>query len=130
MSRKKSTGPFPSMLGITPGLAVNAGRHCCDVDVVVVVAVVVCCSNEVLPVCIGEREGLEVLICMGEWEGLGVRNSVVDVSAPCCCNGWWEGLSGDSVAKESAPAAMSSDSSEWERHCKGSELSSLPARRT
>ena len=128
MSRKKSTGPFPSMSGITPGLAVNAGRLCCVVDVVVVVAVVVCCSIEVLPVCIGERDGLEVLICMGEWEGLGVRNSVVDVS--CCCNGWWEGLSGDSVAKKLAPAAMSSYSSEWERRCKGSELSSLPARRT
>ena len=110
MSRKKSTGPFPSMSGITPGLAVNAGRLGCVVDGVVVVAVVVCCSNEVLPVCIGEREGLEVLICMGE--GLGDRDSVVDVSAPCCCNGWWEGLSGDSVAKESAPTAMSSDSSE------------------
>ena len=60
MSRKKSTGPFPSMSGITPGLAVNAGRLCCVVDVVVVVVVVafvVCCSNEVLPVCIGERGG-------------------------------------------------------------------------
>ena len=68
------------MSGITPGLAVNAGWLCCVVDVVVVVTVVVCCSNEVLPVCIGEREGLEVLICM--WEGLGVRDSVVDMSAP------------------------------------------------
>ena len=107
----------------------NAGLLCCVVDVVVVVAVVVCCSNEVLPVCIGEREGLEVLICMGEWEGLGDRNSIVRrVSAVLLQR--VVGGAERRVAKESAPAAMSSNSSEWERHCKGSKVSSLPARRT